>query len=87
MSNEAASKLAHLRWKGTTPEQRTANAVAMNAAKRRSMTKKQISEQARAAANARWKRVKESGAQEVSKSGSRKVRKGSGKPGGGRRKK
>jgi hypothetical protein len=85
MSNEAASKLAHLRWKGTTPEQRTANAVAMNAAKRRSMTKKQISAQARAAANARWKRVKESGGSSTDQR--QGVKKGSRKRGGGRRKK
>jgi hypothetical protein len=87
MSNEAASQLAHLRWKGTTPEQRTAISVAMVAARQRGKTKEQISAAARAAANARWKRIKgsgnqgvgESGGQEVGMSGSREVRMGSGK--------
>jgi DNA-binding NtrC family response regulator len=86
MSNEAASQLAHLRWKGTTPEQRIAISVAMIAAKQRGKTKEQISAEARAASNARWKRVK-SESQGVEESGSQGVKKGRRKPGGGRRKK
>jgi hypothetical protein len=70
MSNEAATQLAHLRWKGTTPEQRIAISVAMIAAKQRGKTKEQISAEARAAANARWKSVRESGSRGVGESGS-----------------
>jgi hypothetical protein len=88
MASQAAAVLGRKRWKGSTPEQRSAHAVVMNAGKRRSMTKKQISAQARSAANARMEESQGGGGQGVGesagagrrgarKSGSQEVRKGS----------
>src|SRR5258706_16157979 len=60
MASQAAAVLGRKRWEGTK-EQRAAHALLMNAARDAGKTKKQISAQARAAVNARWKRVKEAG--------------------------
>jgi hypothetical protein len=71
--------LGRKRWEGTTKEQRAAHALSMIAARDAGKTKKQISAEARAAVNARWKRVKEAGTQGVEESGSQEAEREAGR--------